>query len=228
MSTFVFAPQNRYAYTSLPQNRYAYTSLPQGSFYWHHPLCMNIDPTLLKRCCDNDRKAHNELYKLLYSPLMSVCYRYAQDMNEAQSYLNQGFVKIILNLGSYTPDKPFLAWARRVQINTILDEHRKQKKHRENMVYDGQDQHFTNSNLSVDNAAEEAFTAEVLAQMLKQLAPMTANIFNLFAIDGYSHKEIAEMMHITEGTSKWHVSTARQQLRNMLQNHLAPVTATNA
>ncbi|MFK7947987.1 MAG: RNA polymerase sigma factor [Saprospiraceae bacterium] len=178
---------------------------------------MNIDATLLQACQKNDRKAQSQLYKSCFGLLMSVCIRYKKDEAEARAILNQGFLKILTNLNKYDPKIPFEAWIRRIMINTIIDEFRKYKKHKERTQYTD----FTATdtfNDKVDfNTADQMFDAADVEYFIKQLPPVSQQVFNLFIVDGYSHKEIGKMLEITEGTSKWHLSSARKRLKKMLK-----------
>jgi RNA polymerase sigma-70 factor (ECF subfamily) len=86
---------------------------------------MNIQPQLIALCIKRDRRAEYELYKQVYSYLMSICMRYAKDRDMASENLNNGYLKILKNLTSYKPEVPFKAWIRRIMINTLIDEYRK-------------------------------------------------------------------------------------------------------
>ncbi len=184
---------------------------------------MKIDKKLLRSCIKKNRKAQFELYEVCYKLLMSTCYRYKKGKNEAESLLNQGFLKILTHLDQYNDAVPFDAWSRKIIINTAIDEFRKDKKNREQIKYDDY-QESTYDKYQVDfNDADEYFNAEELMLMLNKLPDMSRKVFNLFAIDGYSHKEIAQLFEISEGTSKWHVSFARSELKKMIAAQLNPV-----
>lgn len=181
---------------------------------------MAITGELLQRCAQQDRRAQNELYRLLYSPLLSIALRYANDEQDAKSNLNQGFVKIVFNLERYNPDVAFLAWAKRIMINFMIDEYRKSKKGGVEVYSKDFSEAAFDNKVTELNLAEYSFDKADLMGLLKKLPPMTEKVFNLFAIDGYSHLEIANMLGISDGTSKWHVMNARQILREMLgKNH---------
>lgn len=182
---------------------------------------MNIDKTLLKACRQNDRKAQSQLYKSCYGLLMSVCIRYKKDEAEARAVLNQGFLKILTNLDKYDAKVPFEAWIRRIMINTIIDEFRKYKKHKERTQYMDFSETDTFDNKVDFNAADQMFDAEDVEYFINQLPEVAQQVFNLFVVDGYSHKEIGEMLDITEGTSKWHLSSARKRLRKMIKEAMA-------
>jgi len=150
---------------------------------------------------------------------MSVCLRYKVDHNEAKSSVNAGFLKIINNLDRYNPDIPFDAWIKRIMINHVIDEFRKNRKVQE--LIDYTDFSEKQSTDLVDyNEADKVFDASDLESMIKSLPPVTQKVFNLFAVDGYSHSEVGKMLNISEGTSKWHVSSARKKLQELINNQM--------
>ena len=174
-----------------------------------------IDYLLIERCLKEDQRAQSELYKLLYKQLIGTCWRYASDKEQAIEYMNLGFVRILLNLRQYKPEIPFELWARRVTINTIINEFKKNKvwKDRNRVgIPDFMMQATEESNLS---GAQQEMLEAVKSKAL-QLPPMTLKVFNLYAIDGYSHYEISEMLGISEGTSAWHFSDAKRRIREGL------------
>ena len=178
---------------------------------------MKINQQLIQDCKKGDRKAQFQLYKSCFNLLMGVCMRYKKDESEAAAVLNVGFLKILNGLKSYKPEVPFEAWIRRIMINTLIDDFRKNRKVKELMEY----RDFTETPPKVDainyGTADKLFDAEELENLIKQLPPVSQKVFNLFAIDGYSHKEIGEMLDISNGTSKWHVAFARKKLQEMMK-----------
>jgi len=149
---------------------------------------------------------------------MGVSMRYHKQKDDAAAMVNQGFLKIVNNLEKYDSEIPFEYWIKRIMINTLIDDFRKNKKFKELIEHHD----FTDRNAFQDlvnyNEADEQFEAEELRQMIQLLPNVSQKVFNLFAIDGYSHREIAERMGISEGTSKWHVSFARKKLQEMILN----------
>ena len=178
---------------------------------------MKINAKLLKQCRKGDRKAQFQLYKSCFSMLMGVCIRYKKDEEEARAILNQGFYKILKSLDKYNPKVPFEAWIRRIMINTIIDEYRKNKKEREHIEYSNFEQVEIYKEHVDYNEAEKAFDVEEIEVMIKELPPISQKVFNLYIIDGYSHKEVAEMLGMSTGTSKWHVSFARKKLQEKIK-----------
>ena len=156
---------------------------------------------------------------------MGVAMRYKSNPEDARALVNQGFLKVFANLNKYTFDGAFEAWIRRIMINILIDDFRKIQKERERIEHTD----FTDLNGIVYgfdfNEAEQLLDVEQLESMIHQLPPMTKNVFNLYAIDGYKHREIAELFGISTGTSKWHLSEARKKLIAMIQRNMNPTTS---
>lgn len=179
---------------------------------------MNIQPQLIELCIKQDRKAEYELYKLSYSYLMSICLRYSKDRDTASETLNMGFMKILKNLSAYKPEIPFRLWIRRIMVNTLIDEYRKNKREREKLTY--VEDYYDSSDFSEVNDALSKFNCSQIYEEINKLPDATKKVFNLYVIDGYSHKEIAEMLSISEGTSKWHLNAARQKLKEQIESSI--------
>jgi len=151
---------------------------------------------------------------------MGVSVRYVKQDEEARALVNAGFLKILTKLDTYKPKVPFEAWIRRIMINTVIDQYRREKKYRENIqVEDVQGDLWEKQGFDLNEAAQR-FDAEELMELVRQLPAVSQQVFNLFAIDGYSHKEISKMLGISVGTSKWHVSFARKTLTEMIQKKM--------
>lgn len=177
---------------------------------------MEVHPKLIALCIRQDRKAEYELYRISYSYLMSICMRYSKDRDSASESLNMGYMKILTNLKSYKPEIPFKSWIRRIMINTLIDEYRKNRRENEKVKY--VDHYFDSSSYSEVNEALGKINIQQIYEQINKLPEATKNVFNLFVIDGFSHKEIAEMLDISEGTSKWHLNAARQKLKEEIEN----------
>jgi RNA polymerase sigma factor (sigma-70 family) len=186
---------------------------------------MRVSESLLQRCRKGERKAQFELYKEMYSYLMAICSRYEKNKSDAEALLNLAFFKILTNLDAFEAAKvPFDSWCRRITINALIDEFRKKQRDQHNFVEQLED-HVPVSTMDF-NEAEQKFDAEDLEQMIRNLPTVSQKVFNLYIVDGYSHKEIAEMLTITESTSKWHLSFARKTIKTMLlkiMNHVASI-----
>lgn len=175
---------------------------------------MEIRPDLIERCVNGDRKAENELYKNLYGFLMSICRRYIRQEEKAREVLNIGFCKVLLNIARYKPIAPFQYWARRIMVNVLINEHKKEKLHYGNYSY--VETLHDDSKYSEINSAIEKFNVSRIVMMIEKLPAASRQVFNLFIIDGYSHLEISQLLGISEGTSKWHLNAAREKLKIML------------
>ncbi|MDX5405111.1 MAG: sigma-70 family RNA polymerase sigma factor [Bacteroidota bacterium] len=154
------------------------------------------------------------MYRICYSPLMSVCSRYEKNKEDAEELLNLAFYKILTKIDKYSDGVPFEAWIRRITINTIIDEFRKKSRDK-HLFLEKLEGHVPVDSMDF-NEAEQRFDAEELEEMIRQLPPVSQKVFNMYVVEGYNHKEIAEMLGISEGTSKWHLSTARKNVKQML------------
>ena len=177
---------------------------------------MTIDERLLAQCITGDRKAQLRLYDQCYSYMMAIAIRYCKDRQEAGARVNLAFLKILQHLEQYDRSGSFKAWISRITLRSIIDEFRSQQNHYKHNVYYGQpSQDPSWPDDEMNHIAEEINLAHLMS-LVNQLAPMGKQVFNLFAIDGYGHKEIAEMLNISEGTSKWHLHEARKKLQAYL------------
>jgi len=125
-------------------------------------------------------------------------------------------MKIVTKLDSFKGDRSFEAWIRRIMINTIIDDYRKNSKEKSIIQFKDIQNDGTENSWVEYNAADLKFEAEELLGFIDRLPTESKKVFVLFAVDGYSHKEIAEMLEISDGTSKWHVSFARKKLRELI------------
>jgi RNA polymerase sigma factor (sigma-70 family) len=173
-----------------------------------------VSRELIKQCSKGDRRSQTELYSVVYPMMMGMCRRYVVNQDDAVTIVNNGYLKLINSLKTYSFDGAFEAWCRKIMTNTIIDEYRKNKTRSETLQL--REDVTSMSRLHILNETEEKYTAEQLEIMLLALPEATRLVFNLYAIEGYSHSEIAEMLGISDGTSKWHVSKAREELKKMI------------
>jgi len=144
--------------------------------------------------------------------MMTVCLRYASDSMEAEDILQDGFVKTFNKLVDFKQEGSLEGWIRRIMVNTALDAIRKNKKYAQDANID--DVGFKISNFE---SASDDIQAEDLLKLINSMPEGYKVVFNLFAIEGYSHKEISELMNISENTSKSQYSRARSYLRTRLE-----------
>ena len=177
---------------------------------------MNIDQKLINECIDGNRKSQNELYKLTYPYLMSICIRYTRNSDRAKETFNLGFYRILKYLKTYKAVEPFKPWIRMVMINTLIKEYKKEKEHNLNLVY--VEDYHDSEKYSEMNTIIEKINSEQLYRFIAQLPSASRQVFNLYIVDGFKHREIAEMLDFSEGTSKWHLNSAREKLKEMILN----------
>lgn len=184
---------------------------------------MPIDVDLLEACIKGKKKAQKELYEACFMFLMPICMRYHNNKNDARAIYNVAFLKILKNLEKLDIEKvPFIAWARRVMTNTLIDEYRKEKKYKENISKREDERELEYHSSPVFNNINSQFEVQSIMNLLNQLKPATKQVFILYAIEGYTHKEIGEILDMSTGTSKWHLSIARKELQEFIikQNKL--------
>jgi RNA polymerase sigma-70 factor (ECF subfamily) len=144
--------------------------------------------------------------------------RYYSNAEDARFAFNNGFLKIITGLSSVDlVDINFPAWSKRIMINVLIDEYRRNRNHQTMIFAKETDRELELHASNTPNAGEEGMNYEAVMGLLKTIPSISANVFTLYVIDGYNHKEIGELLGITEGTSKWHLSTARKHLRDRLE-----------
>lgn len=185
---------------------------------------MGITSELIRLCKQDNTDAQMQLYRLCYARLFGICRRYESIEHDAGALFNNGFYKVLKGLAKheFRDEDTFLIWARRVIINDMIDSYRRTKTYRS---------HNTNTDFSGPNGAvlshsahrgaalnmgELELDAEYLHELIASLPEIQRQVFNLHALDEYPHKEIAEKLGMTEGTSKWYLSEARKTLRAKL------------
>jgi len=175
-----------------------------------------VDQALIDLLKKNDRKAQEKLYEWCYVKLMPMCARYHRNEEDARHVLNISFVKICKNLDKLRENSPFEAWARRIVKNTIIDEFRKTKNYLKLIETKEFDRELEVKSPKVENTVWSKLETDILMGMLRKLPDVSRKVFNLYVIDGYSHKEIGGLLSISDGTSKWHLSNARKKLQIMV------------
>ena len=175
---------------------------------------MEIQQDLIDRCLKGERRAENELFKALYSFLMSISRRYIRQDEKAREMVNIGFCRMLIKIDKYRPEAPFQYWARKIMVNVLINEYKKEKLHYGNHLY--VESFHDDEKYSEINLALEKFELDRIAMYIEKLPAASRQVFNLFIIDGFSHKEISGLLGISEGTSKWHLNAAREKLKEML------------
>ena len=163
---------------------------------------------IIKDCADGDSKAQETIYNLFSPKMFGVCLRYTRDNMEAEDNLHEGFVKVFTNIKKFRGEGSFEGWVRRIMVNVSLEKYRKQHK-----VYAVED--MTVYDTEVEEMEESPkIKEEVLLSLIQELSPRYRMVFNLYAMEGYNHKEISEVMKISVGTSKSNLARARKILKS--------------
>lgn len=165
---------------------------------------------VIKACIRKERWAQKLLYEEFYGKMMGVCLRYAKDKEDARDILHEGFIKVFKNISKYQPGTSLSSWIRRIMVNTSIDFYRKSIRRRTEDL----DQAYNVSSQDAD-ALSQCTEKEIL-KAVQQLSPAYRAVFNLYVIEGYSHKEIADILEITESTSRSNLVKARMKLKAIL------------
>jgi RNA polymerase sigma-70 factor (ECF subfamily) len=170
------------------------------------------DDELVKGCLRRDRSAQRQLYESYSSKMYSICYRYVKDSMEAEDILITAFTKVFDKIGQFKNEGSFEGWIRRIVVNEALTYLRRNRSMYLETELEQVDREPDFSRLS------DHLEAEDLMNMIKELPTGYRIVFNMYAIDGYSHKEIAGQLNISENTSKSQLSRARVYLQKMLSD----------
>jgi RNA polymerase sigma factor (sigma-70 family) len=168
---------------------------------------------LVKGCINNDRTAQETLYKLFYADMLRVCHSYLPDKELAKEAFNSGFLKVFQSIENFDVEKGELGgWIRKIMIYTAIDLCRKELKFTSlTLSEQDQDDFFISPTI-----LDKLYFEDILTK-IRALPYATQTVFNLYEMDGFSHKEIAEQLNISEGTSRWHLAEAKKKLRVLLE-----------
>lgn len=172
---------------------------------------------LIEGCKKNSRESQKMLYEHFYGFAMRICLRYAFHEEEAIEILNDGFMKVFNKLDKFDSGLSFQGWLRRIMVNTAIDHYRKNKKYQKNKSIDEMNGEAPDFSDCSDSVISRLSYAEIIG-LVQKLSPSYRAVFNMYVIDGYNHKEIAERLNITEGASKSNLSKARERLRQLLKD----------
>lgn len=164
---------------------------------------------LIHNCKKQDIKAQEQLYRLYANKLFAVCLKYSNSYQQAEDNLQDGFMTIFDKIVQYQDKGSFEGWMKRIMINTTLQKYRKQS------VFEIVDEELLKEPaLEID---EEVVSIDYLLEIIHELPDRYRQVFNLYALDGFSHKEIAQMLQISIGTSKSNLARARIILKEKLE-----------
>lgn len=167
-------------------------------------------------CIRGDVKYQQILYKATYGKMLGLCLRYAKDKEEAKDFLHDGFIKVFEKIKFFKHSGSVEGWIRRIIINNTIDIIR--RKNRMAFVSDSENDlmRFTaESDDNLENISNTQANAEIIIGLIQELSPAYKTVFNLYVIEEYTHKEIAEMLNISIGTSKSNLAKAKEKLKDM-------------
>lgn len=167
---------------------------------------------LVTGCAANDRRAQEALYRRFFPEMLRMCRRYTRDDDTALEILNNGFLRVFKKIHTFSFKGSLEGWIRRLVYHSMADYYRDNARYLHFLVLEDHDK-------PVQESSHEVFYEEDILKAVQTLPPVSQEVFRLYAIEGYSHAEIAESLQMSEGTSKWHLSTARQKLRELLAKH---------
>lgn len=179
---------------------------------------------LIKGCLKNKRKSQEALFRLYYGKMLGVCMRYIHDRDSAEEILQEGFIKIFDKLEAFDYKGSFEGWMKRIMVNTAIDSIRKNKK-APHLTDNDEDFKLGASNPVIDQEENDFFQlkAELALEAIQELSPAYRAVFNLYVIEEYTHKEIAEILGISEGTSKSNLAKAKMNLQKLLKERFEKI-----
>ncbi len=166
---------------------------------------------LIEGCRRQDRTAQRLLYTRLYGRMSVICLRYTADKEEAQDVLNRSFLKVFEKVKDYKPTGSFTGWVAKIVFHSAIDYVRSKTRYRKAMDFESEKE------TEIPPTALDNLTAEDLYAAVQKLNDDTRAVFSLYVLDGYKHREIAELLDININTSKWHLAQGKKQMREMLR-----------
>lgn len=177
--------------------------------------------SVIAACRKGNARAQRALVELYYGYVMSIALRYSSGTMDAEEILNDAFLKVFTNLHKYDDQQPFRAWLRSITVNTAIDAFRKRTAVEDRLL-----PLEAAAGIDFDENVIRDLSAEEILKLVQSLSPVYRMVFTLYAIEGYSHKEIAVKLGISEGTSKSNLRDARLRLQQkMAKNNLIPESA---
>ena len=162
---------------------------------------------IVEECVSGNVRAQETLYQMLAPKMFGVCLRYSKDRTEAEDNLQEGFIRVFSYIKNFRHEGSLEGWVRKIMVNVSLEKFRKQ-----NVMYPVEDVSLFDSRVETNDIIEK-LSADELIKVIQELPPRYRMVFNLYVVEGLNHKEIAEEMNISEGTSKSNLARARDILK---------------
>ena len=178
-------------------------------------LAIHVEERDLIRACKlRERWAMQKIYTENYAYMMSVVIRYTKNEEDAKDLVHDGFIKVFQKLNGYKVGTSLRAWIRRIMLHTAIDEIRRKKRK------GTEDIEIVKNSAELNNDILSRLATAELIKVIQELTPRYRAVFNLYVIEGFSHKEIGEALNITESTSRSNLSKSRHMLKNLIKIHL--------
>lgn len=165
---------------------------------------------LIEGCIRNERSAQEKLYRLFYPRMMAMIRRYIDEEQQAEEVLNNGYLRAFQKIAQYTFQGSFEGWLRKIVFHAVSDYVKQNARYSEKIMLVEKDQYVHKDH------ADKLYYNQLL-QLVQELPDATRAVFNMYVMEGYSHKEISKMLGISEGTSKWHLSEGRRVLKDKIE-----------
>jgi len=165
---------------------------------------------LIQGCIRNERGAQEKLYRLFYPRMMALVKRYIDRDELAEEVMNNGYLRAFQKIGQYNFQGSFEGWLRKIIFHAVADYVKQNTKYSNKVVLVEKDQF-------VENGHAEKLYYDQLLKLVQELPDATRNVFNMYVMEGFTHKEISNMIGISEGTSKWHLSEGRRVLKEKIE-----------
>lgn len=177
--------------------------------------------SVIEACRVQNPQAQRVLFKQFFGYAKSICLRYSATSEEAEEVLNEGFLKVFQHLHQYDTSLPFKAWLRTILVNTAISSYRRNHKHANNLALEDVPE------ASFDDQVVDRITADEILAIVQQLPTAWRTVFNLHVVDGYSLREIAEMLEANEATIRSHFLRGRQRLQQLIRQYYPHITSSN-
>lgn len=174
---------------------------------------------IIKGCIKGEKKYQKILYQSFYGKMLAVCMRYATDRNEAQDILHDGYIKVFSKLSGYEYKGSFEGWIRRIIVNNAIDFIRNKKDFIVNINEDTNIENIDDDSVDIEENKISQMKAEIIIELIQKLSPAYRTVFNMYVIEEYSHKEIAEELNISIGTSKSNLAKAKIKLQKLFEEY---------
>jgi RNA polymerase sigma factor (sigma-70 family) len=173
---------------------------------------------MIEGCINNSRKAQRELFNTYFNEMLGLCMLYCKDNEDSRWVANQGFMDVFMHIGGFRKDSSLKTWIKRLMINRAINFYNQQQALREKQVLMDYSQLVEISSQSLDTDALRKMQADDIIALIRSLPFNERTVFTLYEMEGYSHREIAEMLGFVESTSRWHLCNAKKTLQHKISN----------